>query len=188
MPRGCIVGTMLIHHTSFASLRKFLYHPTGLCEHQQSYHRSCIWGLMIVLKEMDCGSMSWFWQDQNLFLSLFHSFIFFKFPSLQSPSLLVALQKDFSLLWTQNPIMILKKKRTSMREMKEKRKNSYREREPNVGILERKKSLWGSFQNDTNLTTKEDRERAESIEKKRRTPTSRPIFSSPRLLLLSLRN
>jgi hypothetical protein len=84
--------------------------------------------------------------------------------------------------------MILKKKRTSMREMKEKRKNSYREREPNVGILERKKSLWGSFQNDTNLTTKEDREPAESIEKKRRTPTSRPIFSSPRLLLLSLRN
>jgi hypothetical protein len=84
--------------------------------------------------------------------------------------------------------MILKNKRTSMREIKEKRKNSYREREPNVGILERKKSLWGSFQNDTNLTTKEDRERAESIEKKRRTPTSRPIFSSPRLLLLSLRN
>jgi hypothetical protein len=50
------------------------------------------------------------------------------------------------------------------------------------------KRLWGSFQNDTNLTTKEDREAAERIEKKRRTPTSRPIFSSPRLLLLSLRN
>jgi hypothetical protein len=42
MPCGCIVGTMLIHHTSFASLSKFLCHPTGLCEHQQSYHRSCI--------------------------------------------------------------------------------------------------------------------------------------------------
>jgi hypothetical protein len=70
----------------------------------------------------------------------------------------------------------------------ERRKTSYREREPNAGILERKKSLWGSFQNDTNLTTKEDREPADRFEKKRRTPTSRPIFSSPRLLLLSLRN
>ncbi len=80
-----------------------------------------------------------------------------------------------------------------MREMKdaklhrERAREREREREPNVGILERKKSLWGSLQNDTNLTTKEDREPAERIEKKRRTPTSRPIFSSPRLLLLSLR-
>ncbi len=53
-----------------------------------------------------------------------------------------------------------------MREIKEKRKNSYREREPNVRILERKKSLWGSFQNDTNLTTKEDREPARASRKR----------------------
>jgi hypothetical protein len=150
MPRGCTVGTMLIHHTSFASLCKFLCHPTGLCEHQQSDHRSCIWGLMIVLKGMDCGSMSWFWQGQNLlplFLSLFHSFIFFTFPSLQSPSLSVALLKDFSLLWTQNPIMILNKKRRSMREMKDAKLHRERARE-----RERERTqCWNSWEEKESL-------------------------------------